>query len=453
VAQELDTPFLGLPTRPIRRLTGPIERFMRVEAASGFVLLTATIVALVLANSPWAGSFLAFWDSEFSITFGAIELSHSLKHWINDGLMGIFFFVIGLEVKRELVIGELRDPRSAALPIAAAIGGMLIPAAIYISLQAGQPGLHGWGIPMATDIAFVVGCMAILGPRVPVGLRVLLLSLAIADDIGAILVIAIGYSGSLNWTALLLGFMGIGGVYALARLGVRSILVYVGAGGLVWFAFHESGIHATIAGVILGLMTPADEYVGAHAFRKVLDRVDEITQGDQRPDPHQRASQVVRFRTLARETISPVEYLITSLHPWVGFLIMPVFALANAGVPISVAGLTSPVAHAAAAGLLIGKPVGVVLLSFVAVRIGLARLPQGVTWGALAAGGFLAGIGFTMALFIAGLALDGDLLAAAKVGVLGASAIAAVVGTGLLYVLLPKGVPGEAGAKETTGTT
>jgi NhaA family Na+:H+ antiporter len=424
---------------------------MRVQAASGIVLLAATVVALALANSPWSSSFLAFWDSEFAITFGAVELSYSIKHWINDGLMGIFFFVIGLEVKRELVIGELRDPRSAALPIFAAIGGMLVPAAIFLSLQAGEPGMRGWGIPMATDIAFVVGCMAILGPRVPAGLRVMVLSLAIADDIGAILVIAIGYSGALNWTALLLGFLGIGAVYALARLGVRSILVYVGAGGLVWFAFHESGIHATIAGVVLGLMTPANEFVGAHAFRKVLERVDEITQGDEWPRHTERASQVARFRTLARETVSPVEYLITALHPWVGFLIMPIFALANAGVPIGVSGLTSPVAHAAAAGLFIGKPVGVVLLSFFAVRIGLAKLPQGVSWAALAAGGVLAGIGFTMALFIAGLALEGELLEAAKVGILGASAAAAVVGTALLYYLLPTGGAahtGEAGGGE-----
>ena len=441
--QELDTPFLGLPTRPIRRLTGPIQRFMHVQAASGIVLLAATAVALFLANSPWSSSFLEFWDSEFAITFGAVELSHSLKHWINDGLMGIFFFVIGLEVKRELVMGELRDPRSAALPIFAAIGGMLVPAAIYLSLQAGEPGMRGWGIPMATDIAFVVGCMAILGSRVPAGLRVMLLSLAIADDIGAILVIAIGYSGDLNWFALLLGFCGIGAVYALARLGVRSILVYVGAGGLVWFAFHESGIHATIAGVILGLMTPANEYVGAHAFKKVLERASEIAQGDEWPQETERASQVARFRTLARETVSPVEYLITSLHPWVGFLIMPIFALANAGVPIGIEGLTSPVAQAAAAGLFFGKPIGVLLLSFVAVRIGVAQLPQGVTWGAIAAGGMLAGIGFTMALFFAGLALEGEMLAAAKVGFLGASAVAAVVGPGGLYLLLPGGGEGE----------
>ena len=439
-SKQLDTPFLGLPLRPIRRLTGPIGNFMHVEAASGLVLLAATMVALVLANSPYSASFLAFWDIEFGFRLGHLELSHGLKHWINDGLMGIFFFVIGLEVKRELVTGELRDPRRAALPIFAALGGMLAPAAIYLMLQGGKPAMHGWGIPMATDIAFVVGCMALLGSRVPAGLRVVILSLAIADDIGAILVIAIGYSGALNWTALLLGFVGIGIVYGMARLGVRSLLVYTGVGGLVWFAFHESGIHATIAGVILGLMTPTREYVGSHAFRRVLERVDEITQGDSWPQGAERASQVQRFRTLARETVSPVEYLENALHPWVGFLIMPIFALANAGVPISLASLTSPVGHAVALGLLIGKPLGIVLVSFLAVRVGLARLPEGVNWRSLAAGGVLAGIGFTMALFIADLALEGELLGAAKVGILEASALAAVIGTLLLYWLLPRGV-------------
>ena len=442
--EKLDTPYLGLPTRPIRRLTRPIERFMHIQAASGIVLLVATIVALTLANSSWSASFLAFWDTELGITFGTIELSHSLKHWINDGLMGVFFFVIGLEVKREVVTGELRDPRHAALPLFAAVGGMLVPAGIYLSLQAGEPGMRGWGIPMATDIAFVVGCMAILGSRVPPGLRVMLLSLAIADDIGAILVIAIGYSSSLNWTALLLGFAGIGMVYGMARVGVRSILVYTGVGGLVWLAFHESGIHATIAGVILGLMTPTSEYVGATAFRRVLDRADDVCQGETWPQEAERASQIARFRRLARETVSPVEYLENALHPWVGFVILPVFALANAGVPIGVSDLTNPVAHAAAAGLIVGKPLGIVLLSFLAVRIGVARLPQGVTWASLAAGGVLAGIGFTMALFIAGLALEGELLGAAKVGILGASAVAAVIGTLLLRWLLPAdGVEGQ----------
>jgi NhaA family Na+:H+ antiporter len=435
--QGLDTPLLGLPSRPIRRLTGPIGRFMQVQAASGIVLLLATLLALAVANSRWSASFLAFWETELGVTFGSFEISHSLKHWVNDGLMGIFFFVIGLEVKRELVIGELRDLRAAALPIFAAVGGMIVPAAIFLSLQAGAPGMRGWGIPMATDIAFVVGCMAILGSRVPAGLRVMLLSLAIADDIGAILVIAVGYSEALNWTALLCGFAGIAVVYGMARVGVRSILAYAGVGGLVWFAFHESGVHATIAGVILGLMTPTSEYVGANVLRRALDLADDVWQGQESAHGTARASTVARFRALARETVSPVEYLIAALNPWVGFLIMPVFALANAGVSVGISGLTDPVAHAAAAGLLLGKPVGIVLLSFLAVRLGLARLPHGVSWSVLAAGGVLAGIGFTMALFIAGLALDGELLSAAKVGVLGASAVAAVVGTSLLRWLLP----------------
>jgi NhaA family Na+:H+ antiporter len=347
-------------------------------------------------------------------------------------------------VKRELVIGELKDLRSAALPIFAAVGGMMVPAVIYLSLQVGQPGVSGWGIPMATDIAFVVGCMAILGSRVPNGLRVMLLSLAIADDIGAILVIAIGYSEALHWNALFLGFIGIAAVYSMARLGIRSILAYTAMGGLVWLAFHESGIHATIAGVILGLMTPTKEYVGASAFKTALERVEDVWQGQDWPQEKERASTVQRFRELAREAVSPVEYLIASLNPWVSFLIMPVFALANAGVQINLAGLTNPVAFSTAAGLLLGKTVGVVLLSFLAVRVGFARLPHGVSWAALAAGGVLAGIGFTMALFIAGLALDGELLSAAKVGILGASGIAAITGTVLLYFLLPEKAKEEA---------
>ena len=432
-----ETPALGMPIRPIRKLTDPIRRFLHIEAASGVVLLAATCVALGLANSPWSSTYLAFWNTEFGFSFGSFELSHSLKHWINDGLMGIFFFVIGLEVKRELVTGELRDIKRAALPIFAAIGGMLVPAAIYLIFQGGEPGERGWGIPMATDIAFVVGCMAILGSRVPPGLRIVLLSLAIADDIGAILVIAIGYTSSLHWEALVLGFVGIAAVHMMARVGIRSILVYTGVGGLVWFAFHESGIHATIAGVILGLMTPTREYIGATVFKDLLGWADDMTHGRSTNPNNQRASQIASFRRLARETISPVEYLENALHPWVSFGIMPVFALANAGVPFGLQDLVDPVAVAVALGLLVGKPVGIFLLSFFAVKIGLATLPKGVTWPVLASGGILAGIGFTMALFIAGLALEGDLLSAAKVGVLIASAFAAVLGTGLLRWLLP----------------
>ena len=429
---------IGLPEQPIRRLTAPLERFMHVEAASGIVLLTATIAALVLANSAWSGGFLGFWKTEIGFTAGSFDMHHSLKHWINDGLMAIFFFVIGLEVKRELVIGELRDPRRAALPIVAALGGMIAPAAIYLSLEAGGQGARGWGIPMATDIAFVVGCMAILGNRVPSGLRVMLLSLAIADDIGAILVIAIGYTESLNITALIFGFAGLGLIFILSRAGVRSLLMYTLVGALVWVGFHESGVHATIAGVLLGLLTPTRAYLDQGIFGQILDRGAEIFHGGAWDEVSHRAIKVARFRELARETVSPVEYLEGVLHPWVGFFIMPLFALANAGVPFEMSDFAEPIAQAVAAGLVIGKPLGIVLFAFVAIRLGLARLPEGVGWGALAGGGFLAGIGFTMALFIADLALEGVALDAAKVGVLGASAVAATIGMLVLVWRLPR---------------
>jgi NhaA family Na+:H+ antiporter len=427
-----------LPAEPIHRITAPLERFMHVEAASGIALLAATIAALILANSPLSDWFLGIWETEVGFRAGSFEMVHSLKHWINDGLMGIFFFVIGLEVKRELVIGELRDPRRAALPVFAAIGGMVVPAGIYLALQAGEPGARGWGIPMATDIAFVVGCMAVLGSRVPHGLRVTLLSLAIADDIGAILVIAIGYTESLNLTALILGLLGLFVVFLLARVGVRSFLVYTIVGTLVWIAFHESGVHATIAGVALGLLTPTRAYISEGLFGEILNRASEVFHGGDFESQGDRGAKLLRFRQVARETIPPVEYLETVLHPWVGFMIMPLFALANAGVPFKLADFADPVAQAVAAGLVIGKPLGIVVLSFIAVRVGLARLPEGVGWGVLTGGGFLAGIGFTMALFIAGLALEGEMLDAAKVGVLGASAVAAVIGMSILNYMLPK---------------
>jgi NhaA family Na+:H+ antiporter len=435
---EQNRPELRLPEEPIHRVTAPLERFMHVEAASGIVLLAATIAALILANSQLSEWFLAIWSTQVGFRIGSFEMYHSLKHWINDGLMAVFFFVIGLEVKRELVIGELRDPRRAALPIVGAIGGMVVPAGIYLALQVGEPGARGWGIPMATDIAFVVGCMAVLGSRVPHGLRVMLLSLAIADDIGAIMVIAIGYTESLDLTALILGLLGLVVVFLLARVGVRSFLAYIIVGALVWLAFHESGVHATIAGVALGLLTPTRAYISEGLFGEILNRAGEIFHGGDWESEGDRGAKLLRFRQAARETIPPVEFLETTLHPWVGFFIMPLFALANAGVPFELADFSDPVAQAVVAGLVVGKPLGIVVLSFIAVRIGLARLPQGVGWGALSGGGFLAGIGFTMALFIAGLALEGEILDAAKVGVLGASAVAAAIGMAILNYMLPK---------------
>lgn len=425
---------LRLPREPIQKLSQPFLRFLHIEAASGVILLLCTVVALGLANSPASDWFLGIWKTKFAIGFGAEPMSHSLKHWINDGLMAVFFFVIGLEVKRELVMGELRDMKRAALPIAAAFGGMVVPAGIYLALQWGEPGQPGWGIPMATDIAFVVGCLAVLGRRIPPSLRVLLLSLAIADDIGAILVIAVGYTEQIGWTALILGLSGVLLVALLARLGVRSIGIYLVVAVVIWLAFHESGIHATIAGVILGLQTPSRAWVTRGIAAEAMQKASQVLTGT--PDADRVTLE--RASLLAKEAVSPLVRLETLLHPWMGFAIMPIFALANAGVAFEVSDFADPIALAVATGLLLGKPIGIVLFSFLAVRLGIAHKPDRISWGALAGGGLLAGIGFTMALFISGLALQGDALDAAKVGVLGGSLVAAVLGVGVLLLTLPK---------------
>ncbi len=436
-----------LPTGPINRLVEPVSRFLRVESTGGAVLLCATLAALALANSPFSKGFLSWWEIPVGVSVGGFELHHSLKHWINDGLMVIFFFLVGLEIKRELVLGELRDLRVAALPIAAAFGGMVAPAVLYLTLQWGQPGQRGWGIPMATDIAFVVGCLALLGPRVPRSLRVLLLSLAIADDIGAIMVIAVGYSEALQWSALAWGGLGIGLVILLQRVGVRSVPIYVVLGVGVWFGFHQSGVHATIAGVIIGLLTPAKPWVSMTLLTQYVSQLGHFLEGQSWFDSHKRQSLLQSVQRAARETTSPVERLETTLHPWVSFVILPLFALANAGVPLEASAFTESVALAVVVGLLFGKPVGILLFSWVSVKLRIARLSEGLTWTVLLGGGVLAGIGFTMSLFIAALALNDRLLLSAKVGILTGSAVSAFIGLLLLLWLLPK--PAVNGAPET----
>lgn len=427
-----------MPRGSFHRMVDPVVRYMHVEATSGVLLLVCTAIALALANSAAGDWYAALWKTRIGFSIGDFSMVHSLKHWINDGLMVVFFFVVGLEVKRELVLGELRDPRRAALPVAAAIGGMVVPAGIYLLLIGGGEAARGWGIPMATDIAFVVGCMAVLGSRVPRILRVLLLTLAIVDDIGAILVIAIGYTEALDLRMLGLAGAALALTWTLGRAGVRSFAVYVMIGAVAWFGFHESGVHATIAGVLMGLLTPASSYLPAGAISGLLRRADETLHGGAWGQLPHRAGTVRGLSCAVRESISPLEYLEGALHPWSSFVIMPVFALANAGVAFSAADFADPVAVAVMAGLVVGKPVGIVLMSFLAVKLITRGLPEGLTWPALAGGSFLAGIGFTMALFIASLALEGDALNAAKVGVLGASAIAALVGMLLLVMVLPK---------------
>jgi NhaA family Na+:H+ antiporter len=410
------------------------------------LLLLATLAALALANSPWREAWAHFWHQRVAIEFGRFELALSLTHWVNDALMAIFFFVVGLEIKRELTIGELASRERAMLPVFGALGGMLAPALVYLALQPGGEAAAGWGIPMATDIAFAVAALAILGPRVSPGLKIFLLALAIVDDLGAVTVIAVFYTDEVSLTALIAALLGLGLVYGIRIAGVRSYAPYFVLGAGVWLATLGSGVHATVAGVLLGLLTPVHalgerETLMTRLRESAEEALGRIGSGrDARPEPL-----LQRVRDLSLEAQSPLEYLTHHLHPWVAFVVMPVFALANAGVPLDATTLGDPsgmrVALAVALGLLIGKPVGIALFALAAARLGLARLPDGVGAGALLGVGLLGGIGFTMALFITALAFgEGPLAAAAKVGVLSASVLACAAGLLVLArVLPPKG--------------
>jgi NhaA family Na+:H+ antiporter len=424
-----------MPREVADRFTKPFARFLKVEAAAGGLLLLAVLLALVLANSPVAEAFLAFWETPIGLTFGSLDFTRSLRHWINDGLMTLFFFVISLELKREIVLGELRNPHLAALPLAGALGGMIVPVGLYLALMTGQPGMHGWGTVVATDTAFVIGCLALFGSRIPPNLRLFLLSLAIFDDVGAILVVAFGYGEPMSWPALVLGMLGLSVVAAFSRFGVRSVPVYFLLGGVIWLCLDASGIHATIAGVILGLMTPTRVWVSDSRLRAILGRVLAYPIGEHwSGDTADRYDLRLAGRAVT-ESLSPVERLEIMLHPWVGFAIMPVFALANAGITIHEAHFGQSVSLAIIVGLVLGKPIGVFGFSWLAVRFGLAVLGAGLSWGYVAAGAILTGIGFTMSLFIAGLAFDPAMLNAAKLGILSGSALAAVVGSLMLVRL------------------
>ena len=426
-----------LPDRPIQRLHRPLTAFMHIESASGVVLLICTAIALIAANSPYAEAYDALWHHELRIAVGRFELAYSLAHWINDGLMVVFFFVIGLEIKRELIIGELSDRKKVALPVAAALGGVIAPVAIYLSLQYGEAGEHGWAVPMATDIAFVVGCMSILGKRIPSGLGILLLSLAIVDDLMAVLVIAIFYTSSISMAWLAAGLVGIVVIVAMSRLGVRSVGMYFMAGLWVWLCTLKSGVHPTISGVLLGLLTPVHPWLGGPKFLGFLRHTDDTLRKEE--TTIERARELVADLSFAsREAVSPLFRVETALHPWVAFGIMPLFALANAGVPIELGGIGEPVAVAVAAGLFLGKAIGIFGASWLTVKLGLAARPEGVTWPILGGAAFLGGIGFTMALFIASLGLSGGLLLSAKLGIILGSFASAVFGMFILSSVAKK---------------
>ncbi len=420
---------------PIDFVLYPFQQFFQTSASGGLLLLAATALALAWANSPWAASYHALWSTPVSVGLGSLALSKPLLLWINDGVMAVFFFVVGLEIKREILVGELSSPRQALLPIAAALGGMCLPAAIFLAFNHGTPQAQGWGIPMATDIAFALGVLSLLGRRAPTSLKIFLTAVAIVDDIGAVLVIALFYTGSIDWTFLGLGFLFLGCMAGANALGLRHSLVYLLLGSALWLAFLKSGVHATVAGVLAAGAIPARPRQGGAEFlgqgRNLLDefqQAHEMGRGILRNT--QRHKLLLALRTACREAETPLQRLEALLHPWMALGIMPLFALANAGVDLSGdPGLARPLGLGLMAGLLLGKPLGVALAALVLTRLKLSAPLEGVSarhlWGA----GCLAGIGFTMSIFISGLAFEAPATEAmAKIAVLAASLLAGVLG-------------------------
>ncbi|MGH2747674.1 MAG: Na+/H+ antiporter NhaA [Actinomycetota bacterium] len=419
-----------------RYVARPLREFLDTEVAGGIVLLAATLLALLWVNSPLGDSYERLWTTELSLNLGNFELSEDLRNWVNDGLMAIFFFVVGLEIKRELVRGELRGARRATLPVIAAVGGMVVPALLYLSLNLGGPGSRGWGIPMATDIAFALGVLALVAPRSPHGLRTFLLSVAIVDDIGAIAVIAIFYSSGINLVSLGIAVGLLGFIYFLRSIRVWWVPIYVVLGAAVWLAVFESGVHATIAGVALGFLAPAHA-LEPEARRRIPLFEDEEGEAESDSAGELPAS-VARAAALRVQASTPViERLEHELHRWTSFVIVPIFALANAGVVLSrdAVGnaLGSTVTLGIVLGLVVGKVVGIAGSTWVAARSGIGALPDGVDHAGMLGIAGLAGIGFTVSLFIASLAFEPDgPIDEAKMGILLASVIASAVGGVLL---------------------
>ena len=420
-----------------RLVLRPVQEFLRLEASGGLVLLVATLAALVWANAAGA-SYQDLWSTEVTLRVGDFTVVEDLRHVVNDGLMALFFLVVGLEVKRELAVGELSGGRAALLPAFAALGGMVVPVVIFLAVMGGEAGSRGWGIPMATDVAFALGALAALGSRVPTPLVAFLLGVAVIDDIGAILVVALYYTDAIDLAWLAAAGVGLALIVALQRIQVRYVGVYVVLGLVVWFATFESGVHATIAGVALGLLTPVHPFQKPAAVSAEAIRIAEATD-DHPDDPDADAGHWRRLAWLSREAVSPLGRLEHGLHQWSSFVVLPIFALANAGIVLDAAAFDAatdtPVALAVALGLVVGKTIGLTAGVALAVVLGLSRLPPGVRWAHVVGVGALAGIGFTVSLFITGLAYaDPETIAASKIGVLGGSALAATIGIALLVL-------------------
>ncbi len=417
-----------------REIILPAQDFIHTERASGLVLLAAAVIGLAWANSPWRGAYDALWNTEIGFTAGAFSLTHDLHHWVNDALMVIFFFVVGLEVKREFVDGELSEPSRAALPIFGALGGMLVPAILYFAFNPTGVAARGWGIPMATDIAFALGVLGLAGPRVPSSARIFLLALAAVDDIGAILVIAVFYTSELSLAALVAAAVILGVMLGMRRAGFQSEIAYVPVGILFWFAVLESGVHATIAGVILGLLAPArPAYSERHFETSVQPLLDSFRKAQAEGDGERGEAILGQMSELVEGTEAPVNRLLRLVHPWSSYVVLPIFALANTGILLSGDGMqqaaSSPVFIGVLVGLLAGKPVGITAFCWAAVRLGFARRLNGAGSIQLAAIGVVAGIGFTVSLFITSLAFgEQTVVHAARMGILVASLGAGVLG-------------------------
>jgi NhaA family Na+:H+ antiporter len=440
-----------------RTFVRPLLRFTEAEAASGILLLVAAAVALIWANSPWSESYLElFQQTRLELAFGPVHLDESLGQLINDGLMVIFFFVVGLEIKRELVLGDLRDPKAAALPVIAALGGMVVPAIIYtsVTISLGPEAVGGWGVPMATDIAFVVGVVALLGDRVPPGAKLFILAVAIADDIGAIIVIALFYSSSLSLGWLIAASLGLLFIWGAQRARIRSLAFYLPVAVAVWYATLESGVHATLSGVVIGFLTPARALYSTTEFEtKARMILDSFPIGSTVRDEEKADYEAAVLTEIATESIAPLNRLEMRLLPWSSFVIVPLFALANAGVHFSAGGVATPdlarVAVGVATALFVGKTVGITLFSWLAVRTGVGRLPAGTGWAHVVGLAATAGIGFTVALFVTSLAFSAEKLAdAAKVGIFAGSVVSGIVGATILWRLRP--VVLESGAMDET---
>ncbi|MFN0026750.1 MAG: Na+/H+ antiporter NhaA [Acidimicrobiales bacterium] len=431
--------------RLARYVARPVARFLQIEAAGGLLLLAATVAALVWANSPWSGSYVALWHTSIGVEVGSFAVREDLGHWVNDGLMALFFFVVGLEIKFELVRGQLSTVRDAALPAIGALGGMIVPAAVFLALNAGGAGADGWGIPMATDIAFAVGVLALLGDRVPSSLKVMLLGLAIADDIGAILVIALFYTEQIDLAWLAGAGAGLGLIAVMRQVRVWYSPIYVVAGLGVWLCTLQSGVHATIAGVALGLLTPARPLMAEVEADQTADWLSS--------DTDVTAAEVRVLGFALRESVSPAERLDQALHPWTSYVIIPVFALANAGIVLSNQALRdaagSAITVGVVAGLVAGKLIGITGAMWMAVRLGAARLPDEIRWRHVTGMAAIAGIGFTVSIFVSGLAYtDAALADQAKVGVLVGSVLAAAIGAVVLVTASPAS-PSHGGANNS----